>query len=552
MNDKGWRLLLLAAIVAAALACGAPASRQEEIAARVPEAQQGIQCESGKEHWRTQGPPRRGGALARAFSEWAHFDPTKPGNSAVPGSAPQVYNTLVQLRGCFFEDTVMRPSLARSWEVAPDGLSWTLQLRDDVRWHNKSPVNGRAFTAADVAFTIAHQKSDGLLRSYWEHATYEEAGPHTVVLRLKEPDADLLTKMGFHTNVILPKEVKEQYGDFRTVPIGTGAFMVKEARQGVEITLQRNPSYFELGADGRQLPYVDEVRTTAFNDYPAELAAARAGLVDFTSVFGLQKLDADALRQSGSRARVVEQLQFTHAAVWFNLKRKPWDDPRARKAVALAVHRVDLIAVNRGGAAPSGFIPAFLKDYAWSDAKLAQRFAPDPERGKQLLAEAGYGPNSAKFVLKTSSQYAQDAEVVQRHLENLGVHTSVEVEGRAFSTVLQKYDFDLAWGVVGGVYLLGYWAGDFLETGNSRNDLRLSDSRVDQFAAAQRREMDPAKRKQIVDQLQDYLYETMPYVPTISRIYYHVISCRAKNVRVVNPLYGHATVVEAWADPADC
>jgi len=480
-----------------------------------------------------------------------YFDPTKPVGGGEP--SVQIYNGLFETRACRYGDPTMVPILVKSWEISPDGLTYTLKLRDNVKWHNKPPVNGRQFTSADVAWSIEYHKSGSVVRSLWDGVSHEEPDAYTVVLRLQQPDADFIQKLGHYQNLMMPREVKDQYGDFSQVAVGTGAFMLKDWRQSQESVSERNPDYFEMGEDGQPLPYVDGIRTVQFNDYNAEVAAFRAGQIDYTGTFGLLKLEADAMRQSNPNLRMTQELQFTHAGVWFRLDKQPWDDPRVRRAVMLTLDREDLIASNRGGAVQAGVVPAALPEYAWSEEKMKEKFKLDRELAKQLLTEAGVPPGSLSVTMKTSSQYAEDAEVAQQHLAAIGIQTKIVVEGRNFSTIMQSYNFDdLAWGVIGGQPLLNYWVGDLLRTGASLNILRFGDPQVDALAVAQARELDPVKRKVMTDQLQDRLYDVMPYAPTVSRIYYHFTSCRTKNAPLAKPNHNHVSVKWAWIDPTGC
>ncbi|MFN0070431.1 MAG: ABC transporter substrate-binding protein [Chloroflexota bacterium] len=538
-----------AAPTAAAPATAAPPSKSE--AAPAPaQATPADQCEPGKEHWRSPGPAKRGGVLTRAGT-LSGLDPTRPVGAGDPG--PQIYNTLVETRGCRYGDPVMAPSLARSWEISPDGLTYTLKLRDNVKWHNKPPVNGRPFTSADVAWSIEFHKSGTVVRSLWEGVSHEEPDPTTVVLRLQQPDADFLQKLGHYQNIMLAREVKDQHGDFSQVVVGTGAFMLQEYKPGQSASMVRNPDYWEMGDDGKPLPYVDEVRTVEFQDYNAEVAAFRGSQIDYTGTFGMLKLEADAVKGANPKLVMTQELQFTHAGIWFRLDKAPWNDVRVRKAVLLTLDREDLIASNRGGAVHSAFVPAAMTEYAWPEAKMIDKFKLNRDEAKKLLQEAGIAPNSINVTLKTASQFAEDAEVAQQHLAQIGIQTKVVVEGRNFTTIINGLNFDdLGWGVNPGQPNLNYWVGDFIRTGASFNSIKFSDPQVDQLAVAQSRELDPVKRKVITDQLQDRLFETVPYAPTISRIYYHFISCRIKNSALTKPNHNQASMKQAWIDPTGC
>ncbi len=508
-------------------------------------------CEPGKEVWRSPGPPTRGGTLVRAVSGFDHLDMTKPGLTAL-GATPQVYNSLIRFRGCFPSDTAMVPSLARAWEISPDGRAWTFKLRDDVKWQNRPPVNGRSFTSADVGKMIDLQKKEGVLRTYWIDVTNEQPDDHTVVLRTAEPQADLLGKVGAPANVIMPQEIREAYGDFKSVAVGTGAFMVKSFKPGQEVVLEPNPDYYENGDDGKRLPYLDEVRAIFFGDTAAELAALRAGRIDSTTTFGLRKLDADALRQSQPKMRPWEMRAFAPQALWFNLSRKPFDDVRVRRAAALAIDVDDLIAVNRGGAGYNGYVPVSLTEYAWPHDKLRQKFKADPERARRLLAEAGFPSGTPEFELFAQSSGAEEAEVVQRHLEAVGLRSKITVIPGTFTATWQKRDYDLAWSGIGGVLFPGYWAGDLIRTGSPLNYMMFSDPELDKLADAQAREMDPVRRKHLIDQIQDRLYDLMLYYPPINRAFYHFVSCRVRNHIQIQPGYNSPAVLYAWIDTAGC
>ncbi len=545
----GTLLVLLSACNSPAVSQPAPAA-PEGAELQQAAAEKTVTCEPGKEAWRSPGPPKRGGTLVLGADVFEHMDMTKSGRTSL-GAMPQVYNTLVRYRGCFSSDTTMVPSLAASWQVSPDGRAWTLKLRQDVKWQNLPPVNGRQFTSADVAWMIELQKQEGVLRSYWEDVTHEEPDAFTIVLRTPEPQADFLLKVGAPTNLMMPREIKEQYGDFKTVAVGTGAFMVKDFRpaQG-EMVLAPNPGYYDKGDDGAPLPYVSEVRSQAFADYTSQLAALRAGQIDTTSTFGLRKLDADALR--GSSIRPWDFLAFAPQSLWFNLTRAPWNDPAVRKAVALAINQEELIDVNHGGAVYTGFIPVSLVDYAWSQEKLKEKFKPDPAEAKRRLAALGVAAPGRELDFKTCTAGAEEAEVVQRQLADVGLPSKLEVVAGACSPVQAKLDYDVAWTGVSGAPFPGYWVGEFVRTGNSRNTMMLSDPQVDALAAAQEGEMDPAKRKRLIDQAQERLYELMPYHPAITRVFYHALSCRVRNYLQMQPAYNPPSAVYAWIDTSGC
>lgn len=537
------------------LACTAPAPVPQDSPLTQATGQgQTLSCEPGKEHWRDAGPPKRGGTLNRGATPFGHLDVSQPtASSPLTAGAPQSNQGLVQVRGCSYEDLTMVPSLAKSWEASPDGRAWTFRLEERAKWHSKPPVNGRPFTAHDVVWTIDHQRKGGVLRPYYVDVTAEARDNNTVVFRTKEPDSDFVMKMGDFNNVMLAKEIQEQHGDFKTVAVGTGPWVLKDFKQAEgEITSVPNPDYYVMGADGKALPYLEMVRTIAFADDASHLAALRTGQIDIGRFNGIEKTDADILKQASPQTRIYEQIVFTHINLWFDVNRKPFDDVRVRRAFSLAVDADDLIGRYQGAATPAGFMPPFLKDWAWPEAKVREKFKPDVEAGKRLLAEAGYNPADLNFVISTAQIFHQDAEVVQAHLKKLGVNTTIRVDAPNFQPIFQQSQFELAVGSRGGVFFPGYWAGEMVHSHTAPKHLQVKDPEVDRLAQAVLGEVDQAKRKEAVDRVQDRLFETMYYRPIVSRYYFHAVACRVKNNRLIVPTYNPINVTEAWLDPTGC
>ena len=555
---KVMRLAGIAATLPAIAACGqrtptrsgssagAAVGGQKEVALG---PDQTYDCTPGKEAWRSPGPPRRGGTLVKASLDFSHLDPTTPGGAANE-VAPQVYNTLLSFRGCFFEDTAFNPDLAKSWTSTPDGLTWTIHLRDDVKWHDKAPVNGRSFTSADVAWMLEYQKAGGLGRNFWAGVdTHQEPDANTIVLTLKQPDAEFIEKLGAYTNLMLPREVHDKYGDFKTVAIGTGGYMVKDFKQNQQVTLERAPAYRINGDDGKPLPYLDNVQVIHFGDPAAEVAAMRAGTLDMSNYRGFAKVDADAIHQANPKLRVYQQVQYAVEGLWFDPRKAPWSDVRVRKALSMAINRDDLISASQGGQTYTGFMPRGITQYAWPLETLKQKFKPDPEQAKALLTQAGYKPGDIKATLTSAEIHRQNVQIVQNQLKAVGIDATISFGNESSTLLLQKGQWDFAWLTQGGGTYAGSWI-DVVRSGSATFRTRLTDAKIDQLANAQATELDPTKRKLLIDQLQDYLYEVMAYVPGTSTIYQHVMSPRLKNAPLVNQTYNPITVLYAWIDPA--
>ncbi len=507
-------------------------------------------CTPGKEWWRAAGAPKRGGifTFGSKASRIDNLDPTAPGN---PAALAHVYETLLQKRGCWDDDTAIAPMLAKSWEVSADGLTWTLKLRDDVKWHNLPPVNGRKFTSADAKWSIAWHQEHGIAGSFWRDVTVDTPDDYTVVLHRQAPNVDFAEIIAVQTNVMLPHEIADQYGDFKSMAVGTGAFQHKEWRDTDYSWEERNPDFRETGADGKRLPYLDGYKEVVFSDYSAELAAFRSRQLDRTRTIGIKHQDAVALEQTVPGTRRTVQWVAGFSFLSFKLDKKPWNDVRVRQAISLAINRVDLVESNQGVAVWATFIPQVFSEYAWSQEQTEQKFKQDQARARQLLADAGYPPGSIQASIVTPTAYQQDAEVVQQQLKAVGIETTIDSEGQNFQAVFQKRQYpDLAYGQRGGNYWPGYWAYDWVHSRSTQNFLGFADDQVDQLALAQLKEQDQGKRKQIMDREQDRLYELMPFVPTVTRNFEHAWACRIKNLPPHS--YGWPGIDVAWIDETGC
>ncbi|MEK7216513.1 MAG: ABC transporter substrate-binding protein [Chloroflexota bacterium] len=346
-----------------------------------------------------------------------------------------------------------------------------------------------------------------------------------------------------------------EHKDFKAVAVGTGAFMLKDFKGVQETTLEANPNYWEKGADGKALPYIDGVRSLVFPDQVGVIAALRTGQIDHTGAFGLTKRDADQMRQSNPGLRYYPQFVLSFQGLWFNLKKKPFDNQKVRQAVSLALNREDVFASLGGpdAAIYASFVPPFLTDFAWPQDKAKQKYRQDLDAAKKLMAESGVAPGDLTgLTMRTAGQYQQEAEAVQKQLQAIGIQPKMEIDSVTFSAILQKGDFDLGWGAYSGGPFANFWVGDFIRSDSNQNFIKLNDSRVDQLAIAQGKELDLAKRKQIIDQLHDRLYESMPYAPMATNFYHHFMACKVKNAMLANPTYNTPIALQAWIDPTGC
>ena len=559
-------LFALALPVILAVACSrAPAPTAETPAANpesplgrdnvrvvIPEDKQAAMCEPGKEHWRIQASPIRGGIV--------HGSQSAPDLDVIKGTAnglrPMrlVYESLLRMRFCFGEDLGVLPGLAKSWNVSPDGLTWTLNLRDGVKWHDKPPVNGRAFTSADVAWNIDFQLKGGALKPFWEGITHQEPNLSTIVIKMAEPHPDFLTQLAYRTNVMAPHEVVDQNLDFKQVAIGTGPLVVQEFKPGVSMTLARRTDYYDVGADGKPLPYIDGLQETGLADRVAITTALRTGQLEYGSVDTAQELQ-EFQKTQRDRWRFSTPVGTLIRSVWFNPTKKPWDDVRLRRAVSLAIARDDVIQAARGGSAvPSGFMPVGFPA-AWSFETLKTKFKQDVEGARKLVADAGYKPGELPAPIVTTQDYSQEAEVITENLKAIGMNANVDVRetgagGASTTVILARGDFSLLYGPTPTAFFPDFYMHTILHGSSPQDYIRLKDPEIDRLAQAAHIENDPAKRKVALEQLQEKLRDVAAYAPVLNPINLQLESCKLQNFKPwSNNSFLLEGLREGWLDP---
>jgi peptide/nickel transport system substrate-binding protein len=334
--------------------------------------------------------------------------------------------------------------------------------------------------------------------------------------------------------------------------------MIGDVKLNQSWSTKPNPDYYEMGLDGKPLPYLNEVQYIIFADRAAEVAALRAGKLDMLRATGIESTDVPPLKQCCPELVYKIQNRFSNSSLWFNLQKAPWNDIRVRRATRLAINREDLISSLDGMAAHAGYMPPGFAEYLPPVEKLKELWKQDIPAGIKLMEEAGYGPNNRiKTTLVVGNFYAKQAEVVQQHLARIGIDTTIEVTeggGSGWMTEHQKKerDLDLGWGNYGSNEAPGFWMGEIIRTGASQNKVSMSDPEIDRLGALQSVEANPEKRAALFRQIQDRMYEITPWVPTVSNYYHRFRHCRVQNGPWMQDNHNSYIVVTAWIDEAAC
>ncbi|PYM62514.1 MAG: ABC transporter substrate-binding protein [Candidatus Rokuibacteriota bacterium] len=394
------------------------------------------------------------------------------------------------------EEGKLVPWLAERWQASTDALTWTFVLRKGVRFHN-----GRPFTAEDVKFVLDRAQNPETkhphAKNYEDIASVQVRDEQTVVITLKKVNAMFLYNLARQGSVVYPREAVEQQ---KSQPVGTGPFVLARWERGDRIVLKRNPDYWAKG-----LPRLEQVTFRFIPDPNTALAALRAGDIDVLG-FGLGPESVDAVRQEPNLKVIVGETT-SDVILALNNSRKPYADPRVRRALTQAINKDEVVKgamFGLGRVLGTNIDP--LNPYF---VDMSKAVPYDPARAKALLAEAGY-PSGFDAVLKVAPQYpytVRTGEVIAQQLAKVGVRVRLEqVEwGQWLDRVYKQADYDMT--IIGHAE-----AWDAENYANPKYYFRYDSPRFQEVYRQSESTVDDRKRRELYAELQKIMVEEAPVV----------------------------------------
>lgn len=439
------------------------------------------------------GIPRGGFAPARARDDRLVFalsgdpgtlDPQATAATLAFQVTKSLYDTLVEVddRG------ELKPSLAESWRISPDGRTWTFRLRSGIRFHH-----GKLLEAADVKATlerILNPSTRSPRRSSFEVVRrIEVLDPLVVRISLAERHAPFFATLAEGWSAILPADLIARRHDFATKPVGTGPFVLADWQRDSFLRLQRFDGYWIQGQ-----PRLREVEIR----FVSEPAIKVAGLVrgEFDAIDAVPFRDLPRLR--GNRnVQILRQITSLVNVVAVNHARPPFRDVRVRRALWHAIDRVQVLRTAYGPeSVPSAVFMDVTSPYY---VELGDPYPYDPERARQLLREAGYGGGlSVDLVLpQPYPAHIEAGQLVQAMLARAGIQARIRVVewGYWLARVYGGGEFDLT--IIGHTGKLDPDGrlGGFGEA--ERNYVHYENPAVARLLTTGRVQMNPAVRKQV-------------------------------------------------------
>jgi len=468
--------------------------------------------------------PKRGGTLRVSYgNDIANLDfHTAPGYEMM-WVAMNVGCSLVNITpdGKFVGDA------AESWTISPDGLDYVFKLRRNVLFHDGTKVD-----AAAVKFSIDRlmdpATKSGMRSFYSSVHSVEALDPYSVQIKMKQPYAFMLHMLAaYRTGFIIYNPVATQkyslddrkQGKPEAVS-GCGPFRLVEWVKGRQLVMDRFDKYFVPGQ-----PLLDRIIIRTIKDPITEMAAFKAGEVDFIASFSPEHVDT--LRAQVPNAQIMTGKETTPmvAAMKVTVPKdgKPmskdraphpiFGDLRVRKAVGCyGMDRKEIVKIAfKGQATPwLGMAPPGTLD----SVDLNSRCPYNPAKAKAMLAEVGYGPSKPlTFDIMADTEksvFNVIATVIKEQMARIGVTANVRVLDKVswMNTTLNDGPWDMY--VEDLLSLLTIDSNGYLSnTTSTWSHPRHTDTKVDDYYARYAREMDQAKRKAIGKELLEYMAENV-------------------------------------------
>lgn len=422
---------------------------------------------------------------------------------------------------------------------------WTFELRDDVMCHPGPDSEAYPLTADDVVASL-QRSADSERSAYagdYAGMTVEKVDDHTVAITMETPLSPTLflpKVANYSGGFIVCNAALEAMGDdaFKTHPVGTGPFMFESYTPQNSVVLTANDDYF------RGAPKLGGVEVRYMADPSSRELGLQSGEIDAAS--GIP--EAQWVERINAEGNLVADVFGVGevAFVNFNVTQAPLDNPLVRQALAYALSRDEHLALygepvadNVYSVVPAALMPGGLTREEAEAAGVAYDY--DPEKAKQLLAEAGY-PDGFEIDLITSEMaaYRANYEVLQAELADIGVTVNLTVVDHATMHAQIREDVNpiviyVAYRPNADVYLTNFFLSDSIVVSGSAPITNFSHyAEIDDLIRQARAETDPAAQEELWKQANIRILEDMAAMPLH---FQNQVYARSKGVD-----YGHELI----------
>jgi peptide/nickel transport system substrate-binding protein/oligopeptide transport system substrate-binding protein len=365
--------------------------------------------------------------------------------------------------------TILKPDLAESYDISPDGKTFTFKLRHGVKFHN-----GREMTADDVKYSldrVTNPKTQSPGAGFFASIKGYDAvaggtseslegvtavDPYTVKFELTRPDATFLHVMAINFAHVVPKEEVEKYGaDFGKHPVGTGAFKMTEWTSGQKIVFERNKDYFRQG-----LPHLDKITFEIGQEPVVALLRLQKGEIDIAGDGIPPAKYTEVMGDPATKDLVTITDQLQTGYISMNVNIAPFDKVEVRQAVNMAIDKDAIVKLINNRAVPANqplppAMPGYDKSYTG--------YAYNPDEAKKLLEKAGVGSGfETDLYVMNVDPNPRIAQAIQQDLGKIGIKANLKSldQGTVIAAGGKKDGAPMIWS--GGMA----WIADFPDPSN--------------------------------------------------------------------------------------
>jgi ABC-type transport system substrate-binding protein len=427
------------------------------------------------------------------------------------------------------------PELANSWEVLDNGKTYVFHLVEGVKFHDGTEFDAQA--AKWNVERILDPEVKSWVRPYYEEIEKVEAvDKYTLRLQMKEPSGALPLALARYFQGIPMASPKafETYGkDWVRHPTGTGPFIFKEWIPGKHVILEKNPHYFKPG-----LPYLDTLEFRIMKDPLTTSASLRSGEIDLITVVPMQQV---FLLEKSQGITVVTGPEMAPIVAFLNMRVKPFDDVRARRAVGgYGLDRAEIARVAFHGRAKPlvSVLPPGVPDAI----DLNEMYPYKPEESKRLLKELGYdAKNPLRFTILVNNGDATLADIaalIKNQMAKIGVEAKINLVDTTVVTerVLVKHDFEMnvsTWGTLADINMRSV---SFFK-GRQSDYMGIDDPQLEDMVRQWRHAMEPEKRRAISADMQRLIADQLYWVNATGYPFYQAYRNNVKGYPFYNRAY---------------
>ncbi len=420
----------------------------------------------------------------------------------------------------------IRGELAESWEIKENPLRVEIKLRQGVRFPAKEGVMAaRDLVAQDVVYSFERTRASKRgIPGYFDHIGKVQAiDDHTVAFYFNQFHAEWDYRTGYgYAAMIYPKEVVDKgMADWRNAN-GTGPFNIAEYIQGNAAVYKKNPQYWDSTTiDGKsyQLPFLDSFVYRMVKDESTQHSLLRSGKVDILE--NIRWSAVEELKKSAPDLQWRRSLMYFGYLLGLRNDVKPFDDLRVRRALNMAVNKQEIIdALYEGNAEMLAFpmhpdYDGYYKPLAQMPESVKELFTYNPDKAKQLLAEAGY-PKGFSFkaqVCACSAAHMELMPLLAAYFEQIGVKMEIApLEYAAFHSAMNSSTHEAGYMMSKGHSNPTAVMDNSYTYGDPWNVAKWHNEEFEAGMAQVFLERDEGKRKQLMQELTELGLSQTPYI----------------------------------------